>query len=679
MRAIPPRLVVATIVMMAASCGDDDKAKTDTDTSSPGDTAAETQEDTTPGDDTAAPDSAEDTAGDTGPGDTSPADTTPTETVDEEVIARGQYIAHTVAVCVDCHSPRGPDGAFDEARHLSGVDCFVDAIPEDEDLGCLNTANLTNHPTGLANRSDAEIKKMFLEGVRPDGTALHPFMPYFVFGNMSEADADAVVAYLRSLPGVDHQVAPSQVPFTPPAAPAPKVDLASEVPMPVEGYPEMEAAMRGRYLAANVGICLECHTPETAPGTAEPRDWSRSFQGGRAFPAAAFGLPSPPFPEVIYSANLTPHENGLGERTVEQLVEAIKNGVDPEGNGVCPPMPAGPMGEFKNLADGDLVDLAHFIKSLPPGDLLVPNDCSIDLHPEVTRGRYLVHTVAVCVDCHSPRGPDGAFIEDQHLSGVECFIDADPTNPEFGCANTPNLTNHPTGLANRSDAEIKAMFLEGKRPDGTALHPFMPYFVLGNMSGEDADAIVAYLRTLPAVDHTVPPSQAPFTAPPAPAPRVDLATEVPMPRADYPEMEAAMRGRYLAANVGVCLECHTPETEPGADKPRDWSRSFQGGNAFPAALFGLPSPPFPELIFTANLTPHENGLGPSYTAEQIATVLKMGVDPNGDGVCPPMPSGPMGEFKNLTDQDALDIGHYLRSLPEGDNMIPNGCFIDLEP
>jgi mono/diheme cytochrome c family protein len=177
----------------------------------------------------------------------------------------------------------------------------------------------------------------------------------------------------------------------------------------------------------------------------------------------------------------------------------------------------------------------------------------------------------------------------------------------------------------------------------------------------------------------VPPSQAPFTPPPAPAPVVDIDTEVPMPVDDYPDMDAAMRGRYIAANIGVCLECHTPETAPGSEAPRDCTKSFQGGRAFPAAAFGLPVPPFPETIYTANVTPHANGHGDSYTVEDIAIALKQGVDPNGDGICPPMPAGPMGEFRNLTDQDAMDLGHYLRSLPPGDNMVPNECSIDLTP
>jgi hypothetical protein len=135
---------------------------------------------------------------------------------------------------------------------MAGIDCFVDAVPEDDMVGCLNSANLTNHETGLMNRSDDEIKDMFLHGVRPNGEALFPFMPYFSYANMSDRDADAIVAFLRTIPGVDHQVPPNQVPFTPPAAPASPIDV-DLIPMPSEDAADYDSAMRGRYLAGQVG------------------------------------------------------------------------------------------------------------------------------------------------------------------------------------------------------------------------------------------------------------------------------------------------------------------------------------------------------------------------------------------------------------------------------------------
>lgn len=284
----------------------------------------------------------------------------------------------------------------------------------------------------------------------------------------------------------------------------------------------------------------------------------------------------------------------------------------------------------------------------------------------VERGRYLVSHVAVCSDCHSPRLADGSFDPERWLSGIDCFVDAVPDNPELGCISTRNLTAHETGLANRSDQEIKDMFLKGERPDGKALHPFMPYSYFGNMSESDADAIVAYLRSVKGVEHRVAASQPPFLAPPTPAPRVPEAL-IPMPRAEYPERDAALRGRYLAGNIGACLDCHTPREQGQAAL----ERAFQGGMQFSRELLGLPQS-YPELIYTANLTPHTTGIA-DYTVADVVRALKHGEDKDGGTLCPPMPAGPLGPFGGLSDEDASDIAHYLLSLPPGDNPIPVDC------
>jgi hypothetical protein len=88
-------------------------------------------------------------------------------------------------------------------------------------------------------------------------------------------------------------------------------------------------------------------------------DYTKFFAGGEEF---AVGLPVVPV-----SSNLTSDvETGLGSWTVEDIVKAIKQGTDKQGAGICPPMPAGPMGPFGDMTDEDALDVAHYIKSLPP-------------------------------------------------------------------------------------------------------------------------------------------------------------------------------------------------------------------------------------------------------------------------------------------------------------------------
>ncbi|HET6332375.1 MAG TPA: c-type cytochrome [Polyangiales bacterium] len=287
------------------------------------------------------------------------------------------------------------------------------------------------------------------------------------------------------------------------------------------------------------------------------------------------------------------------------------------------------------------------------------------------RGKYLVEAIGACGDCHTPRLQTGGFDTAKALAGVDCFIDADPTKDDFGCLSSRNLTNHETGLKNRSDQEVKDMFMKGERPDGKYLHPVMPYYVLGNMSDEDADAIVAFLRTVEPVDHMVKANQAPFLPPDAPAPIVPK-DKLPKPSASYSDKTAAMRGMYLAANIGVCMECHTGRDEMGGFLV---DKLFQGGNRFGRDELGLP-PAFPEAIYSSNITPHETGIK-GYTVDTIVAAIKKGVDKDKKPLCPPMPAGPMGAFADITDSDARDIAHYLLSLAPKDNMIPATCDVPM--
>ncbi len=134
--------------------------------------------------------------------------------------ARGNYLVNAVIACSDCHTPQLPTGGPDMTKFLAGNPTFV-KLPNGDALG---TRNLTNDETGLKNRTDDEIKNMFLNGIRPTATgmeALNPVMPYYVFHNMKAADADAIVAYLRTVPAVSNTIPRRALAFDVPAAAPP--------------------------------------------------------------------------------------------------------------------------------------------------------------------------------------------------------------------------------------------------------------------------------------------------------------------------------------------------------------------------------------------------------------------------------------------------------------------------
>jgi mono/diheme cytochrome c family protein len=284
--------------------------------------------------------------------------------------ARGQYLVDHVIGCSDCHTPKLASGAPDMTKYLAGNATFVTTPTGD----ALPSRNLTPDPTtGLGSYTADQIKHMFLDGVVPAeaGTAaLNPTMPYYVFHNMAAQDADAIVAYLQSVKAVNNPIPPRSAAFDV-AVPADYLDPTT-IPSPAASYPQLASAQRGRYLATESGLCIECHT-QHLPSGPMPLDTSKFFQGGEDFSALFAGtLNIHPI-----SANLTSDPTtGLGDWTTGQIVTVLLAGIDDQGAGICPPMPVGPNGAYGGLTAGDALDIANYIKSLPPAVNDVPDMCS---------------------------------------------------------------------------------------------------------------------------------------------------------------------------------------------------------------------------------------------------------------------------------------------------------------
>lgn len=130
----------------------------------------------------------------------------------EDRIARGEYLI-TVCGCVDCHTPGTLYGVPDFSRQLSGSE-----LGWQGDFGVSFARNLTpDEVTGIGSWTEAEIVRAMRTGMRPDGTQLLPPMPWPNLTRMTDEDAYAIAAYLKSLPPIEHRV-PDAVPSgeTPP-------------------------------------------------------------------------------------------------------------------------------------------------------------------------------------------------------------------------------------------------------------------------------------------------------------------------------------------------------------------------------------------------------------------------------------------------------------------------------
>jgi mono/diheme cytochrome c family protein len=117
----------------------------------------------------------------------------------------------------------------------------------------------------------------------------------------------------------------------------------------------------------------------------------------------------------------------------------------------------------------------------------------------IERGKYFVG-VAGCGDCHTPGYFLGKPDMSRQLGGSEVGFEI-PLGTFYG----PNLTpDKDTGLGNWSEEEIVTAFTTGMRPDGRGLAPVMPWMNYAKLKHDDASAIAAYLKTLPAVSNKVP-------------------------------------------------------------------------------------------------------------------------------------------------------------------------------
>jgi len=254
------------------------------------------------------------------------------------------------------------------------------------------------------------------------------------------------------------------------------------------------AIERGRYLVDTVMTCHNCHTPRGPNGP----QFDKAFSGGLRFDEAPFD---------VTASNMTPDkETGIGSWSEADIKKLLTTGVRPNGVPVAQIMPTA---FYKVLTLGDLDAIAAYVHSLPPvknqvpapvykialPPMEVPNASKpmreADLRDKVKRGFYLV-TIAHCMECHTPMGAKGRDFTRMGSGGFEF-------KGPWGVSVSRNITSHKDkGIGAWSDDEIKRAITQSARRDGTKLKPPMGYAYYAKMTAQDLDAIVAYLRTMPA-------------------------------------------------------------------------------------------------------------------------------------------------------------------------------------
>lgn len=274
---------------------------------------------------------------------------------------------------------------------------------------------------------------------------------------------------------------------------------------------------RGTYLAEHVLLCSECHSD---------RDWSTwsapSMTPVGAGRAECLGAGQPmagiaaDFPGQICFANITADAtSGVGSWSDGEILRAIREGVDHEGNALFPIMP---YFIFRHLSEEDARSVVVWVRSLPavarqhaPKQVGFPVNLFIRLVPEplaapvsgpdegagnsVARGEYLA-TIGRCAFCHSPR--DGQ--NPRPLPG-RLFAGGNEFRGPFGILRSTNLTRDPSGLGSTTRNEFIERFRRHATPERVAPehNTIMAWSAYAGMTDTDLGALYDYLRTVPPV------------------------------------------------------------------------------------------------------------------------------------------------------------------------------------
>ena len=296
---------------------------------------------------------------------------------DAALLARGEILTRA-GDCFGCHSERG-------GRPYAGGRAI------ETPFGDVYSSNLTPDPgTGLGSWSADEFWRALHHGRSKSGRLLYPAFPYPNYTRVSRADADAIFAYLQSLPAVAqaNRAHTLGFPFDTQAALAVWRALYFRPAAHVDDPARPAEWNRGAYLVEGLGHCNACHSARNALGATRG---TLDLQGG-LIPVQNWYAPS----------LASPHEAGVANWPKSEVVRLLKTGVAAQG------FVTGPMSEVvgngtQYLGEADLSAMAAYLQALPS-----PADADLGKGSPGSRGSPGERGAALyrdhCVACHGEQG-----------------------------------------------------------------------------------------------------------------------------------------------------------------------------------------------------------------------------------------------------------------------------------
>jgi mono/diheme cytochrome c family protein/histone H3/H4 len=353
------------------------------------------------------------------------------------LVERGAYVARA-ADCMSCHTQPGGT-PFAGGNELKTV------------FGSIYGPNITqDRRTGIGTWSKQDFTRALRSGVRKDGGLLYPAMPYVDYTKMTDGDLNALWAYIKTIPAVDHEVPPAEktfkFPFNIRAGNAAWQAIFFK-PERWEPAPHKTAAWnRGQYLVTVLGHCGECHTPKDV---AKAQKLRYHLTGGQLEGWYAPDISNDPL-------------SATAKFSVDQVARFLKTGILPNNTTAFGPMQETIHDSLSHLSDGDLHAIALYLKEEPTPRSQEPEKATLSAQ-SLAAGKDLY--VDNCSSCHQLNG--------RGLPGQIPALDG----------NTAVTASHP------NDAVMA--ILQGFGPNGTwgAMGSF------AQLSNQQIADLVNYIRT----------------------------------------------------------------------------------------------------------------------------------------------------------------------------------------
>ena len=270
----------------------------------------------------------------------------------KKMVERGNYLAHHVSLCMDCHSQRdfsqfsGPP--VDGTEGMGG-EAFGEKIGVP---GTVYTKNITpDTVNGIGKWTDDEIVRAITRGISKNGDTLFPLMPYPHYNTMSKDDIYSIIAYIRTLKPNSNKV-PERKLMIPASMAYPPLRSAS---LETNVKPDVSDMIKyGEYMW-NASACMDCHTPMDKGQFVMPK----MMAGGRPFDLGIFMVTSP----NVTSDSAT----GIGKWTEAMFLDKFKNYRDKASYSANPGKNNSlmPWSMYAHMDDFDIKAIYRFLRTLP--------------------------------------------------------------------------------------------------------------------------------------------------------------------------------------------------------------------------------------------------------------------------------------------------------------------------